>query len=175
MIARRRGPADVQQVTAARGSLSSSAKGTIIAPMRTQWIVALLLTGAAACGKNSEPPPPTSGSPNAKPESGPSKPSGAAGAQPSQAEAMFQTVCATCHGMDGTGKGPAAESLNPKPRDYTDPQWQASVTDHQLKEVILKGGQGVGKSPMMPGQPQLADHPDVLDGLVKIIRGFGKK
>jgi len=134
-------------------------------------VIAIVLF--SACGKNSEPPPPSSGSPNARPESGPSRPR-AAGGGPSQAEQMFATVCATCHGMDGTGKGPAAESLNPKPRNYTDPAWQASVTDDQLKETILKGGQGVGKSPMMPGQPQLKDQPEVLDGLVQIIRKFGK-
>jgi mono/diheme cytochrome c family protein len=138
--------------------------------MRNLLIAVLLLSG---CGKNSEPPPPSSGSPNAKPESGPSHPR-AGGGGPSQAEQMFATVCATCHGMDGTGKGPAAESINPKPRNYTDPAWQASVTDDQLKETILKGGQGVGKSPMMPGQPQLKDQPEVLDGLVQIIRKFGK-
>jgi hypothetical protein len=79
-----------------------------------------------------------------------------------------------CHGADGTGNGPAAASLNPRPRNYTDAAWQASITDDQIKETILKGGQAVGKSPMMPGQPQLADQPQVLDGLVKIIRGFGK-
>jgi len=140
--------------------------------MRSLLIVAVLLS---ACGKNSKPPPPTSGSPNAKPESGPSRAQGGGAAiEGSQAERMFATVCATCHGMDGTGKGPAAESLNPKPRDYTDAKWQASVTDDQLKETILKGGQGVGKSPMMPGQPQLKDHPEVLDELVQIIRKFGK-
>lgn len=133
----------------------------------------IVLVSASACGKNSEPPQPTSGSPNAKPESGPSHPR--SGAQPAQAEQMFATVCVTCHGVDGTGKGPAAESLNPKPRNYTDPQWQASVTDDQIKEIILKGGQALGKSPMMPGQPQLADQPEVLDGLVRIIRGFGKR
>jgi cytochrome c553 len=138
--------------------------------MRNLLIAILLLS---ACGKNSEPPPPSSGSPNAKPESGPSHPRSGGGG-PSQAEQMFATVCATCHGMDGTGKGPAAESINPKPRNYTDPAWQASVTDDQLKETILKGGQGVGKSPMMPGQPQLKDQPEVLDGLVQIIRKFGK-
>jgi mono/diheme cytochrome c family protein len=132
----------------------------------------LLLGLLSACAKNTEPPPPSSGSPNAKPESGPSR--ARSGGQASQAEQMFATVCVTCHGTDGTGKGPAAEALNPKPRNYTDPQWQASVTDDQLKEIILKGGQGVGKSPMMPGQPQLADQPEVLDGLVRIIRGFGK-
>jgi mono/diheme cytochrome c family protein len=138
--------------------------------MRSLLIAVALLS---ACGKNSTPPPPTSGSPNAKPESGPSHPQ-MAGGEPSQAEQMFATVCATCHGMDGTGKGPAAEALNPKPRNYTDPAWQASITDEQIKETILKGGQGVGKSPMMPGQPQLKDHPEVLDELVQIIRKFGK-
>jgi mono/diheme cytochrome c family protein len=137
--------------------------------MRSLMIVVLVFS---ACGKNSDPPPPTSGSPNAKPESGPARTRPAGG--PSQAEQMFATVCATCHGMDGTGKGPAAEALNPKPRNYTDPSWQASVSDDQLKEIILKGGQGVGKSPMMPGQPQLKDQPEVLDGLVQIIRKFGK-
>ena len=92
-----------------------------------------------------------------------------------QAKAMFETVCATCHGADGTGNGPAAANLNPKPRNYTDPAWQASVTDEDIKKTILLGGQGVGKSPMMPGQPQLRQQPEVLDELVKIIRGFGKK
>jgi len=142
-------------------------------PMRT--IVSLALAGMllSACGKNSTPPPPTSGSPNAQKESGPQN-AGKAGGQPSQAEAMFQTVCATCHGMDGTGNGPAAANLNPKPRNYTDAAWQASITDDQIKQTILKGGQGVGKSPMMPGQPQLESQPEVLDGLVKIIRGFKK-
>jgi cytochrome c553 len=138
--------------------------------MRSLLLAVVLIS---ACGKNSEPPPPSSGSPNAQPESGPNR--ARAAGEPSQAEQMFATVCATCHGADGSGKGPAAESLNPKPRNYTDPAWQASVTDEQLKEVILKGGQGVGKSPMMPGQPQLKDHPEVLDGLVQIIRKFGKR
>jgi mono/diheme cytochrome c family protein len=139
--------------------------------MRRMLIAIVLL---AACGKNNEPPPPSSGSPTAQPESAPQN------ARPqqdpaAQAKAMFQTVCATCHGADGTGNGPAAANLNPKPRNYTDPAWQASVTDEDIKKTILLGGQGVGKSPMMPGQPQLKEQPAVLDELVKIIRGFGKK
>jgi mono/diheme cytochrome c family protein len=141
--------------------------------MRSLLIAAVLVV-ISACNKGNEPPPPTSGSPNAKPESGPSRPQASSGGG-SQAEKMFATVCVTCHGADGSGKGPAAEALNPKPRNYTDPQWQASVTDDDIKEIILKGGQGVGKSPMMPGNPQLKDQPQVLDGLVQIIRGFGKR
>ena len=135
-----------------------------------RWFIVPALVFAFGCGKNNEPPPPSSGSPNAQPESAPKK-KDAAG----QAHAMFDTICATCHGADGTGNGPAAANLNPKPRNYTDPAWQASVTDEDIKKTILLGGQGVGKSPMMPGQPQLRETPEVLDELVKIIRGFGKK
>lgn len=129
----------------------------------------------AACGKNTEPPPPSSGVPGAKPESGPGAKPRASADVPEQAQKMFLTVCAMCHGSDGTGNGPAAESLNPKPRNYTDPAWQASVTDDEIRKTILLGGQGTGKSASMPGQPQLKDQPEVLDGLVRIIRNFGKK
>jgi cytochrome c553 len=135
-------------------------------------VLVIVLALGPACGKGSEPPPPSSGSPNAQPESGPRRKPAAGG---TQAEQMFATVCAVCHGMDGMGNGPGAGALSIKPRNYTDPNWQASVTDDQIREIILKGGAGVGKSPSMPGQPQLQEHPDVLDGLVKLIRGFGKK
>ncbi len=132
----------------------------------------------SACGKNDKPPAPTSGSPNAKPESGPTanRPSGGGGGSPAeQAAAMFQNVCSQCHGMGGMGDGPAAESLSPKPRNYSDAAWQASVTDDEIRKIILEGGQAVGKSPMMPAQGQLRGKPEVVDALVTIIRGFGAK
>ena len=136
----------------------------------------MALLFVAACGKNNEPPPPSSGAPMAQQESGPAakQPAPAMNAT-EQSQKMFETVCAMCHGADGTGNGPAAANLNPQPRNYTDAAWQASVTDEEIKKTILLGGQGVGKSPSMPGQPQLKDQPEVLDGLVKIIRGFGSK
>jgi mono/diheme cytochrome c family protein len=112
---------------------------------------------AGACGKQ---------------ESGPSQ---SAGGQPSQAQVMFDTKCAVCHGISGAGNGPNADQFDPKPHNYTDPAWQASITDDQIKEIILKGGANLGKSPAMPSNPRLRDRPEVLDGLVKIIRGFGKR
>jgi mono/diheme cytochrome c family protein len=133
--------------------------------------VAVFVVSGAACGKNQSPPPPTSGSPTAKPESAPTK---GPDEGPSEAEVAFGQVCAACHGIGGMGDGPAAASLNPKPRNYTDPAWQASISDQQIKDTIVKGGQAMGKSAMMPAQPRFADKPEVLDGLVKIIRGFKK-
>ncbi|HET6344418.1 MAG TPA: cytochrome c, partial [Myxococcota bacterium] len=62
----------------------------------------------------------------------------------------------------------------PKPRNYSDAAWQASITDEQLKKTIVEGGAAVGKSMMMPPNPDLRDKPQVVDELVKIIRGFKK-
>jgi mono/diheme cytochrome c family protein len=138
-------------------------------------IAAYVLGLLIGCSKNDQPPPPTSGSPLAQPESGPKGKRPANAEMSVKAQQMFMTVCATCHGADGSGNGPAAETLNPKPRNYTDPAWQATVTDDDLRKTILLGGQAVGKSPMMPGNPQLKDDAETLDGLVQIIRGFGKK
>jgi cytochrome c553 len=140
-------------------------------------VVMMLAALAGGCEKNNKPPPPSSGRPGAKPESGPSshKTVGLQGGGADQAHKMFQMFCAVCHGYDGKGNGPGAEMLNPKPRDYTDAKWQATVTDEHLKKVILEGGASVGKSPAMVGHPELKDQPEVLDELVHIVRGFATK
>lgn len=140
-------------------------------------LVVLLL----ACGKSSEPtstesaapstttPPPSTTTPP------PSTPPAAAQAPADEARQMFNTLCSTCHGTSGKGDGAASASLDPKPRDYTDKAWQASVTDDQLRKIIVQGGAAVGKSNLMPPSPQLADKPQVVDELVKIVRGFAAK
>lgn len=91
------------------------------------------------------------------------------------AKQMFESLCFTCHGLAGHGDGPGAAALNPKPRSFNDAVWQDSVTDDHIKKVIVYGGAAVGKSPMMVAQPQLKGNDAVLDGLVKIIRGFRGK
>jgi cytochrome c oxidase cbb3-type subunit 3 len=45
--------------------------------------------------------------------------------------------CATCHGKKGRGDGPSSTMV--KARDLTTPEWQASVSDEQLKKVIREG------------------------------------
>lgn len=93
---------------------------------------------------------------------------------PANASVIFTTRCATCHGVDGKGTGPAAQALNPKPRDYSDAAWQKSVTDEQIAMTIVKGGAAMGKSPLMAANPDLEQQPVVVEGLVKMVRGFAK-
>lgn len=90
-----------------------------------------------------------------------------------EARNTFNNLCSVCHGQSGTGDGPGAASLDPKPRNYTDKAWQASITDEQIRRIILEGGAAVGKSQMMPASPQFKDKPLVVDELVKIVRSFG--
>ncbi len=90
-----------------------------------------------------------------------------------KATALYQERCSACHGASGKGDGPGASALNPKPRNYGDKAWQASVTDEQIKKTITMGGAAVGKSPIMPASPDLDGKPEVLEGLVKVVRKFG--
>lgn len=65
------------------------------------------------------------------------------------AKGTFNSVCATCHGQDGKGDGPAGGALNPKPADFTDPAFWKANADSVLFKAIKEGGASVGKSPMM--------------------------
>lgn len=138
----------------------------------TKLLCGSLLLMAAACGKTEPAPTATEATKQAAPVA--QAPTPAAPAAPKEtAQDVFTTRCVPCHGSSGKGDGPAAAALNPKPRNYTDAEWQKTVTDDQLKKTILYGGAAVGKSASMPSQPDLESKPEVLDGLVKMIRGFG--
>jgi mono/diheme cytochrome c family protein len=90
-----------------------------------------------------------------------------------EAEDIYKTRCTTCHGPAGKGDGPAGAALNPKPRDLGDQAWQKSVTDEHIEKIILNGGPSVGKSPLMPANPDLSTKPDVVKALRAMVRKFG--
>jgi len=108
-------------------------------------------------------------------DNAPSNAGGGAPVNMARAHEMFTSRCATCHGPEGRGNGPGALTLNPKPRNYHDKEWQGKVTDEDIKKTVVYGGAAVGKSPIMPASPDLDSKPEVVDGLVKIIRDFGKQ
>jgi mono/diheme cytochrome c family protein len=83
-------------------------------------------------------------------------------------EKIFQTRCFVCHGRDGRGTGPASQGLAQKPQDLTDPHWQSSVTDDQIRTVIRAGGAILGKSGAMPPNPDLTN--EDLNSILAYVR-----
>ena len=53
---------------------------------------------------------------------------------------VFATYCASCHGVEGTGDGPAGLDLLPRPQDLT----ASRFSDKHLAEVICNGVPGTG-------------------------------
>ncbi len=141
-------------------------------------VMALLMIGTIACSSDKkeasagdEAAKPTT--PAAAPEA-PDTPDTPAEivADAEGAKAIFASRCEACHGASGKGDGPGAAAITPKPRDYTSAEWQASVSDEDIALAIVKGGLAVGKSAVMPGNPELKDKPAIVKGLVDIIRDF---
>ena len=89
-----------------------------------------------------------------------------------RAQVIYKERCASCHGDQGDGKGLGAFAIKPRPRDYTDVEWQKSVEDEELAQAIVRGGAAIGKSYMMPANRDLKAKPDIVNGLVVIIRSF---
>jgi len=91
-----------------------------------------------------------------------------------EAQEIFSKRCVVCHGDHGMGDGPGAAALQPKPRSFSDPAWQAATTDEHIGKVIVEGGASVGLSPGMAANPDLADKPEVVAELTKIVRKWKK-
>lgn len=78
-----------------------------------------------------------------------------------------------CHGTQGRGDGPAAGTLQPRPRSFADAAWQAKVTDDHIRTVIIKGGEAAGLSAQMPPNADLLKKPEVLTALIAHVRSLG--
>jgi mono/diheme cytochrome c family protein len=138
--------------------------------------IAAVWTGFA-CGRGDEPPARTPSDPEipteaaAREEAPPPTASSVDRAQREAGE-IFATRCATCHGPKGAGDGPVGVVLDPRPRDFRDPAWQASVSDEHVERIILHGGVAVGKSPAMPPNPDLTSKPEVVAALRARVRSL---
>ena len=81
---------------------------------------------------------------------------------------LYQTRCAPCHGPDGKAATSTAQALNPKPRDHTDGAYMNQLSQEHLVKVIKNGGPAIGKSPIMPPNPDLNDQQ--LDDIIAFVR-----
>lgn len=86
----------------------------------------------------------------------------------SDAKALYDSKCASCHGAGGAGDGAMAKAMKATVPSFADADFQASRTDEQFVASVT-----TGKAPMMPGfGSQLK--PEQIKDLVAYIRQFGK-
>jgi len=161
---------------------------------------ALMLAGAACKGgertqpENPKPPEqpsqaPTAPAPQQKQEGAQAPAAPAEGAPAEQqaakvevtpeakkeADDLFASLCSTCHGPNGAGDGPVAAGFPVKPANFATEEFQKRVTDEEIAKAIVGGGAAVGRSPLMPANPNLEGKPAVVEALVQKVRGFGKQ
>jgi mono/diheme cytochrome c family protein len=67
-------------------------------------------------------------------------------------KSIFSINCASCHGVNGKGDGPAASALNPKPRDFTSGYWRYGGGVARIVQTISTGSPGTAMAPF-PGIP----------------------
>lgn len=94
---------------------------------------------------------------------------------PERGEEIYMKRCVWCHGDEGDGLGPAAERLNPPPRDFTLGQYKIKTTvfshdyagDDDIFRMIEKGMPGSA----MPGWGDMLSGQDIRD-LVIYLKTF---
>lgn len=92
-----------------------------------------------------------------------------------EAKKLFKDRCTRCHGRIGNGRGPLASHLSPRPTDLTNPYWFKDTNPKRIKRVILGGGGAIGKSILMPANPDLRNKPKVLAALIQHIIGLAPR
>jgi mono/diheme cytochrome c family protein len=79
----------------------------------------------------------------------------------------YKLNCVPCHGPLGKGDGPSAAGLNPKPRDHSNREYMARLTDEMIAETVKMGGVIRGY-PNMPSSPHIKG--EEMVGLVSFVR-----
>lgn len=92
-----------------------------------------------------------------------------AGSAPAaDAAANWNTLCASCHGKDGSGNTVMGKKNGVK--DYRDPKVQAEFSDEKAVQAIKEGIAEGGKTKMKAFKDKLTD--DDIKALVAYIRKF---
>ena len=130
-----------------------------------QWpslgIVAVVLTLMLGCGSD--------GNQDADVAASKADASAAMAGMIARGEEIYKANCIACHGAGGKGDGPAAGALKPPPRDHTDRAYMDTLSDQDLRTIIVMGGAIKGR-PLMPSHPQIRGAE--LDALVAYVRSL---
>ena len=89
-----------------------------------------------------------------------------------EGEAIYQAFCATCHGAEGRGDGPAAAGLNPPPANLADAGMMSGLTDGFLFWRVSEGmmATGTGAS-AMPAFGMMLDEAQIWQ-VIAYVRTF---
>lgn len=88
---------------------------------------------------------------------------------------IYNTFCWGCHGMNGDGKGPAAENLvGVKPRDFTRKDFAIEEREEEIYRAIFVGaGKAFHGSPYMPEWKSSLSRQQILD-VMEYLKAFRK-
>lgn len=92
---------------------------------------------------------------------------GAVSAEDVDARAVYMDKCLACHGETGAPTPPFAKR---GVKDLSNPEWQASMTDEQIRESIAKGAEDT----LMRAFDKELDG-DAIDALVGFVRSLKRK
>jgi len=85
---------------------------------------------------------------------------------------IYTMNCVPCHGPGGKGDGPSSATLNPPPRDHTDPALMENLTDKKVGQTVQMGGI-ISGYPNMPSSPHIRG--DDLAALVAFVRSLHRE
>lgn len=98
-------------------------------------------------------------------------------AQLAQGQRVYNTKCATCHGVAGDGNGPSAHYLEPLPRDFTAGLFKFRSTppgsapaDADLARTVRNG---IPRTSMPASGNQLFDAD--IDAVVAVVKSFSDR
>jgi len=134
------------------------------------WVVAVALTLALG-GCPGDAPAAAPGLLDASPQVGAAfavDPGFVLRGQADRAAESYARHCASCHGAQGDGAGPAGRALTPPPTDFT----RGVVPAHRAFVAIRDGGMAVGMVATMPSFASALDDHQLHD-LVAYVQAFG--
>ncbi len=131
---------------------------------RLSALLGALLLGAplfASAARADTPPAPEPDAGACNPDAGP--------CAPMTVKQLFDSKCATCHGVDAKGK--TKYGIKHKIPSFATKHWQKTIEDTEINEKIKGGVLDHGKRVMPPFKEKLS--PDQIVALTVYLRSFG--
>lgn len=75
-----------------------------------------------------------------------------AGSEYDEGKSLYTSNCQICHGIKGDGNGPAAFSLSPKPRNFTDAAFWQNDVEKKITTIVTNGKPPMPSFTLKPGE-----------------------